>query len=278
MGKRKAVLIKFIIIFISFVGVRAAMAANGAPSQKVAVTGQAKKMEVRRNKQSSFASKKLMEGMKLKSGTESGGGGGDYNVIEFLTLSRELISWLEISKVFSHEEIGRIVKTVNSLEATLNGAEPARLQFVEKKIFDQNGTPKAAYFDSELKTIWVQRELWMVASKRERYSLVMIEIIGASGLQNRYSQVTKFSNFRSANGKKCQQFGNIVESIHYDRIREGQMAPETIERESALHKYAEAVCVEIQETESLYLVFSYFPVVSGFREGDLLEIVSVYLK
>lgn len=122
-------------------------------------------------------------------GTESGGGGGDTDALEFLSIGySEVITELHSR---SPEELDVSAETVqqklNDLKASLDKPANAKLIFTSDTLFDSSHVEKLALFFLQSGKIYVQRRFWQRASPKEKQQIVTIELLGLSGSKHRYS-------------------------------------------------------------------------------------------
>ena len=149
------------------------------------------------------------------SGTESGGGGGDPDAIEFLRLSSEFADWVESDKGKTVDVTALSVrKLIKSIQESLNGPGKAKLQFTSEKVFDQNGVEKMAVFDRGAQSILLQRGLWEAQLPGAKYDLVEIEVLGVLGSSSRYTDTVKASSSSPDTSQyKNTLCGTVVEHL-----------------------------------------------------------------
>lgn len=127
-------------------------------------------------------------------GTESGGGGGDPDVVEFLKYAQKFSVDLKSNGYHDvHITPQRLDSRLNAIIGSLEQTSKAKLRFTTNTILDANGVEKAAFFNRKDGSILVQRTYWRGSTVEERRTLVVIELSGLSGSETRYEDALNVS-------------------------------------------------------------------------------------
>lgn len=114
------------------------------------------------------------------------GNGGDPMSVDFLNISEEVCTWAQKYQLNDFPSLISCNRVIDELKESLNSSGAAKVQFTSEPLFD-NGVSKIALFNRNTRSIVVNRELWRLADKKEKYVTVGIEISGLSDEKNRYN-------------------------------------------------------------------------------------------
>jgi hypothetical protein len=123
------------------------------------------------------------------------GGGGDPRAVEFIQISRKIESALQMRQVPGLPLDRNELKTkIDLLEESLDGPAPL-ITFPKGDLVDCFGAPKIGCTYAKTGRIEIAREGWEKLSTKEKYQVVMLELLKLMKVAGRYSKSGALSHF-----------------------------------------------------------------------------------
>lgn len=122
-------------------------------------------------------------------------GGGDSDVIEFLDIAKDICSVANELNWSNEIDYKKCSNYISANIALLERNEP-RITFTSNDldVMENNETPKEAIFNRKTGKVTVLKPVWEKMSKKEKYTLVGIELSAMLGFSQRYSFGLKITN------------------------------------------------------------------------------------
>ncbi len=138
-------------------------------------------------------------------------GGGDSKVIQFMMYINTIEKFCKNKKIFSDVELKRLSEIIKSLNERLNSRLDSSIVFVDKRPRDEHGNPKQALYDRTQQRIFVHELSWDNNTHWQNISLVLLELMGLLGVEDRYPEVVKIF---SSNYSELQELGVFDHSVN----------------------------------------------------------------
>lgn len=120
-----------------------------------------------------------------EAGNETGGG-GDPKVVEFYSISVKVCRWGQTEKIKDFPAIENCKEVLSHFRESFKLGQKAKIIFTDEPLKDASGVSKVALFKLSDKSVTVNRQLWELQTRKEKYITAGIELAGLSTVANRY--------------------------------------------------------------------------------------------